>query len=134
MRSDQRSVEALRSYQRPEWRDVQRLVLEGRRLRAEWLRERAGRVGAVVRRWLEGVIGGRRRQAELRALLALDDRVLDDIGLRRGELTAVLYGVMPWEEVAAARRARLTEPSARVLVLTQPERAVSAYPEVDRAA
>jgi hypothetical protein len=44
----------------------------------------------------------RRRRADLDLLLDVDHRLLADIGLRRGDLDAVMSGVVPIEQVASA--------------------------------
>jgi uncharacterized protein YjiS (DUF1127 family) len=74
------------------------------------LSDRKQRVVALVsylkNRWLAPVLQAVRRRAELRALLALDDRTLADIGVRRTEIQAVLYGVLSWNEMVAQREER----------------------------
>jgi uncharacterized protein YjiS (DUF1127 family) len=61
--------------------------------------------------WLEQARQALRRRAELKALLALDDRTLADIGVRRSEVQGVLYGVLSWKELAAEREARRLTPA-----------------------
>jgi uncharacterized protein YjiS (DUF1127 family) len=43
----------------------------------------------------------RRRHAALDALLDMDRRLLADIGLRRGDLDAVMAGVVPIDQIAS---------------------------------
>jgi uncharacterized protein YjiS (DUF1127 family) len=43
----------------------------------------------------------RRRRADLDVLLDMDHRLLADIGLRRGDLDAVMAGVVPIEQIAS---------------------------------
>ena len=43
----------------------------------------------------------RRRRADLDVLLDMDHRLLADIGLRRGDLDAVMSGVVPIEQIAS---------------------------------
>jgi uncharacterized protein YjiS (DUF1127 family) len=80
------------------------------------VRARAGRFG--WRGWLMGhfapVRDALRRRAELKALLALDDRTLADIGVRRAEVQGVLYGVLSWRELVAEREARRLTPASPV--------------------
>jgi uncharacterized protein YjiS (DUF1127 family) len=67
------------------------------------------------RDWLMGYFApvrhALRRRAELKALLALDDRTLADIGVRRAEVQGVLYGVLSWKELVAEREARRLMPA-----------------------
>lgn len=80
------------------------IVQEARRQRAAWL-------GRHLRRLFGGVsemLARRRRQGEMQDLLALDERTLADIGLRREDLWSVVRGQVRFEELAAQRSARTT--------------------------
>jgi uncharacterized protein YjiS (DUF1127 family) len=59
----------------------------------------------------------RRRRAALDALLDMDHRLLADIGLRRGDLDAVMAGVVPIEQVASAMEEPAPAGSRPLLVL-----------------
>jgi uncharacterized protein YjiS (DUF1127 family) len=86
----------------------------------------------VRNRWLAPVLQVVRRRAELRALLALDDRTLADIGVRRAEIQGVLYGVLSWNEMMAQRDERRLMPGTVVrLERSQPE---AATPDIGKAA
>jgi uncharacterized protein YjiS (DUF1127 family) len=80
------------------------------------VRDGAGRFrwGAWLRRplsWLAPAGDVLRRRAELKALLALDDRILADIGVRRAEVQGVLYGALSWRDLALERDARRMPPA-----------------------
>jgi uncharacterized protein YjiS (DUF1127 family) len=59
----------------------------------------------------------RRRRAGLHALLDMDHRLLADIGLRRGDLDAVMSGVLPIEQVASVIEEPAPAGSRPLLVL-----------------
>jgi uncharacterized protein YjiS (DUF1127 family) len=64
-----------------------------------------------------------RRRSDLRGLRSLDDRLLADIGVRRSDVEAVLYGQMPIDQlrrrdepiVASAARRPAGEPDCDAL-------------------
>ena len=60
-------------------------VARPRRSFARWMRLEGRASLARLRRW-------RKLRADLRALNALDDRMLSDIGLDRGRLDAAVHG------------------------------------------
>jgi uncharacterized protein YjiS (DUF1127 family) len=96
----------------PEWHEVERAILAGRRLRAEWVRQQAARlIGRLRERWLGPAGQTLRRRGELKALLALDDRMLADIGVRRAEVQGVLYGVLSWKDLVCQRDERRLLPA-----------------------
>ena len=85
--------------------DIQRYVEKGRRLRAEalasLLRRGATSLAHVIHRGLRGAIGAARalaggivrahkRRGAIRELMALDDRMLKDIGVRRDDIYSVV--------------------------------------------
>jgi uncharacterized protein YjiS (DUF1127 family) len=78
---------------------VDEAIARARRLRAEAFAEHASRAGRAVAGWLGWLIGAarpmRRRRADTRALMRLDDRLLADIGLRRSDIKAAIYGDVP---------------------------------------
>lgn len=59
----------------------------------------------VADHWIEQGRRARRRRGDLRALLDLDDRMLDDIGLRRAALRAAADGVLPINQAVGRRLA-----------------------------
>lgn len=67
-----------------------------------------------------------RRRASSWSLLALNDRMLADIGLRRGDLQGRAYGVIPVEQIAAPGP-RAAELVADVTIL-RPKQAPSREP------
>ncbi len=50
------------------------------------------RAGGLIARIADAVEGWNRRRATWRALMALDDRLLDDIGIARGDIPALANG------------------------------------------
>ena len=100
---------------RPAWREVklpegweheQWVRREAARLRAEHAARLVRRSMSALARWLGPLWRRHQRNADLRQLLALDDRVLADIGLRRADLEALKHGVVPWEQVFEPRAPR----------------------------
>jgi uncharacterized protein YjiS (DUF1127 family) len=59
----------------------------------------------------------RRRRADLHVLLDMDHRLLVDIGLRRGDLDAVMAGVVPMNQIASPPEEPAPVRSRRALVL-----------------
>ncbi len=120
-------------FRSPEWHEIQRAVLAGRQLRAEWRQQHAARlIGHVKERWLAPARKALRRRADLKALLALDDRTLADIGVRRAEVQGVLYGVLSWKELVSERdKCRL--PPSNVVPLERTQ-SVAATPDLGKAA
>ena len=69
------------------------------RLRAEGLAGHISRAARLlagsVARLLRGIRHARRRRADAHALMMLDDRLLADLGLKRSDVTAAVYGDVP---------------------------------------
>lgn len=61
----------------------------------------------------------RGRRAHSWSLLSLNDRMLADIGLRRGDVQGLAYGVIPAEQMAPVARPRASKPAAEVVSLRQ---------------
>jgi uncharacterized protein YjiS (DUF1127 family) len=57
------------------------------------LRSSAMTVATALRTAYAGIVCARRRRASIRALQALDDRTLKDIGLHRSQITSAVYEV-----------------------------------------
>jgi uncharacterized protein YjiS (DUF1127 family) len=77
----------------------------------------------------------RRRRRDLCKLRSLDDRLLADIGVRRSDVEAVLYGQMPVEQLR--RRDGHPATSAARMATADPERRPVGKPDrdaLDRAA
>lgn len=94
----------------PEWSEVERIEALARRARAQAMRELvAGAAGALVRHvrnhWVEPARRARQRRADLKFLLGLDQRTLDDIGLQRADLRAASLGLMPFEQAVRQKGA-----------------------------
>jgi uncharacterized protein YjiS (DUF1127 family) len=120
-------------FRSPEWHEVERAVLAGRRLRAKWMRQQAARlIGHLKERWLGPARQAKRRRSELKALLALDDRTLADIGVRRAEVQGVLYGVLSWNQLVSERDDRRLLP-ANIVRLERSE-APAVTPDFGKAA
>jgi hypothetical protein len=82
-----------------DWSEVQEIEARARRARAEWLHGAlSGLVRHVRDHWVEPARRARRRRADLKVLLGLNERTLDDIGLRRSELRAASDGLIPFEQ------------------------------------
>ncbi|MCB1745314.1 MAG: DUF1127 domain-containing protein [Gammaproteobacteria bacterium] len=79
---------------------------------------------AALRRLIQRIILERRYRRSERILRALSDRMLADVGLHRGEISARVRGLGGSESVPA--------PRARLLSLERPE--VEKAHELDRAA
>lgn len=110
-RSDIRSLDGS---ERPvimsDWSEVRRIEARARRARADWLQDvlsgaTAGLVRHVRDHLIEPAKRARRRRADLKALLGLDERTLDDIGLRRSELHAASLGMIPFEQAVRQKTA-----------------------------
>ncbi len=71
----------------------------------------------VIEPWRQA----RRRRRDLCKLRSLDDRLLADIGVRRSDVEAVLYGQMPVDQLR--RREGLAATSAAPLASTEDARA-----------
>jgi uncharacterized protein YjiS (DUF1127 family) len=71
----------------------------------------------------------RRRKRDLCRLRSLDDRLLADVGLRRSDVEAVLYGQMPLDQLrrqderAAVRAAAAVTTAAARAPVGRPDRA-----------
>jgi uncharacterized protein YjiS (DUF1127 family) len=82
-----------------EWKSVDEAIMRARRLRAEALAEHTGHAVRALAGWAARLLGrirqARRRRAETHALMMLDDRLLADIGLKRSDVTAAVYGDVP---------------------------------------
>jgi uncharacterized protein YjiS (DUF1127 family) len=82
-----------------EWKSVDEAIMRARRLRAEALADATGdavrAMASGVARLLGRIRQARRRRAETHALMMLDDRLLADIGLKRSDVTAAVYGDVP---------------------------------------
>lgn len=94
----------------PDWSEGQRIEARARRARAEWLQgalsgAAAGLVRHVRDQWIEPAKRARRRRADLKVLLGLNERTLDDIGLRRSELRAASLGLIPFEQAVRQKTA-----------------------------
>lgn len=119
-----------------EWHRGDDLIHRARFARARWVRQVAGLglgwLAQAFGRLLGGWFTGRRRRAEINQLLALDDRTLRDIGLRREDLLALAHGETTLERLNADRyggpRGVLVELRARE------RRRAQAPTELDRAA
>ncbi len=61
-------------------------------------------IGRVIRTLAEPLLRRRRRNVTYRALMALDDRTLDDIGLRRADIRALAEARSRLPEGSLARR------------------------------
>lgn len=99
-----------RSVVMPDWSEAQRIEARARRAQAQWLYgvlsgATAGLVRHVRDHWIEPVRRARRRRAELKVLLGLNDRTLDDIGLRRSDLRAASDGLIPFEQAVRQKSA-----------------------------
>lgn len=115
-----------------DWRAVDEAIAQARRLRAEAFAEHASRAARALSGWVRWLIGAaprmRRRRADTHALMRLDDRLLADIGLRRSDIKAAIYGDVPLR-VARQEPPEPTRPLAEV----RPERGTPEQ-ELDRAA
>jgi uncharacterized protein YjiS (DUF1127 family) len=83
----------------------------------------AARVVDHVRRLAAGFAEWRRRRARprLASWMAMDPRVLADIGVARADVQAVVYGGVPFAQLAARRS--VEESGGEVLVTPRPWRA-----------
>lgn len=104
------------------WDEKQHALARGRQLQAEAI-NRALRAGAdVLLRLVRAVViaplrGRRRRRTDASTLLGLNDRLLADIGLRRGDVQGIAYGVIPVAQLTPAKRAQQPATTAEVTVL-----------------
>lgn len=118
-----------------DWQAVEATIARARRLRAEAMAGRLRLVAQVAGRFamrlVEGLFGTRRQRADTRALMALDDRMLADIGLSRDDIKAAIYGGAPLRAV----RQHTVEAAAEVHTLpVRDRRAGSVQPPFERAA
>lgn len=107
-----RSIEVDPDRTRPavDRQEAKRIVARARRARAVFWRGLVrGTIAGVIRHlrdhWIEPVGRWRRQRADLKALSALDARMLDDIGLEPADLRAVAAGVLPVTRAVARRAA-----------------------------
>jgi uncharacterized protein YjiS (DUF1127 family) len=115
---------------------VDDIARQARAAQAAFIGARLRRFGRWLR--LEQLVAGfreglrlRRRYADVQQLMLLDDRTLNDIGLRREDLWAVVHGDMPFEELTNARRAPA---GAEVVTIGRPAPAHRPAPELEKAA
>lgn len=112
-----------------DWHDLQDARAHGRQLQAEavagFLARIARAPGFALRRLV-------RRRADRFALLSMNDHLLADIGLRRMDVQAIAYGVIPVEQVSAS--CERTPRSAEVTRLRARPAAQEPRPELDAAA
>lgn len=106
-----------------DWNAVDEAIARAHRLRAEAFAEHASRAARALAGWLRRLIGAvprtRRRRADTHALMRLDDRLLADIGLRRSDIKAAVYGDVP---LRVARQEQPERPTpTRPLADGQPE-------------
>jgi uncharacterized protein YjiS (DUF1127 family) len=82
-----------------EWKAVDEAILRARRLRVEALAEHTSHGARALAGWVTRLLGrirqARRRRADTRLLMMLDDRLLADVGLKRSDVTAAVYGDVP---------------------------------------
>jgi uncharacterized protein YjiS (DUF1127 family) len=101
---------------------VDDVIMRARRERTRWVGQLVKRTGAWLKGHapiaLTGVLARRRRATEVRELLALDNRTLADIGLRREDLRGVAHGEITLEGLVRDRMAPLKAP---VVPLRRPE-------------
>lgn len=110
MVSEARTADTVGSPRRASVHPADDLIMQARRERALWLR--AVTRGATA--WLKShapaglaaLVARRRRAAEVRELLALDDRTLADIGVRREDLRGVVHGDVDFADLAGPRARR----------------------------
>ncbi|MDX1541130.1 MAG: DUF1127 domain-containing protein [Geminicoccaceae bacterium] len=93
---------------RLDWHGADDLILRARRQRDRWIGERTRAMGRWLARSALGRLaangfGARSRRAEIRELLALDERTLRDIGLAREDLIALAHGETTLERLNAHR-------------------------------
>jgi uncharacterized protein YjiS (DUF1127 family) len=108
------------------WEAMDEAIARARRLRAEALAEHTSRTARALAGSVARLLGrmreARRRRADTRALMMLDDRLLADLGLKRSDVTAAAYGDVPL-------RATRPEPARRPAELHQlPARQAPADP------
>ena len=117
----------------------QQALERGRELQAEAI-NRALRSGAdVLVRLARAVViaplrGRRRNRMDASALLGLNDRLLADIGLRRGDVQGIAYGVIPAAQLTPAKRAQQPASTAEVTVLPFKRRDRDASRDLNAAA
>lgn len=109
-----RGIRPLDGGERPvmmsDWSKIERIEAGARRARAEWLHQMVSGAAASLARlvrdhWIEPAKRARRRRADLKALLSLDERTLADIGLRRSDLHAASLGLVPFSQAIKQKTA-----------------------------
>ena len=112
-----------RGFEPVAWKGVDEAIARAHRLRAEAFAEHAGRAARALRSWLRRLIGSafrtRRHRADTDGLMRLDDRLLADIGLRRSDIKAAVYGDAPLRAARPEEAERLAR--NRALPAAQPE-------------
>lgn len=108
--------------------DLESYLRRGRELRAQALRASLGAIaqalaalarrayrgaGAIGRRALAGAKRAHERRRATRALLELDDRLLKDIGLTRGQIHAAVDGLFSSPPSARANVLNFRQPPKR---------------------
>ena len=89
---------------------------QARRIRAQSLLALLGKLKAALTERLAAAHAAARERRQLRELSRLDDRLLRDIGLHRGDLRAVELGLVELEDLALKRRQEVH----RIVVVAEP--------------
>lgn len=97
----------------PDWEAQQRLIAQAERLRSDAWAEIVDHVLGRSWRWLVGHLvqplrERARRRADVRALAALEPRLLDDIGLSPADVRALELGRIGFNELSARRNGHRT--------------------------
>lgn len=81
------------TYRVPSAEEVARITAEANVLRARAMRDVFKRLGGAVRKVVEAISEARYNARVYNELQSMDERMLKDIGINRGDIAAIVHGL-----------------------------------------